>query len=144
MKLEPAPLGARIGAALADLLVQLAIASAFVLSAGESSSGDGQASVSITGVPFLLMLVAILGYFFVLENQFGQTLGKRAFGLVVVGQDGERVGARRIAVRTLLRLFDGLGLYLVALIVIAVNPKRQRVGDMAARTMVVRGAFVDD
>ena len=52
--------------------------------------------------------------------------------------DGSRPGAGPIAVRTLLRAIDGLFVYLVALVAIfATGPKRQRLGDMAAKTRVV-------
>jgi hypothetical protein len=44
---------------------------------------------------------------------------------------------RQIAVRSVLRLVDGLGLYLVGLItMLASGERRQRLGDMAAKTIV--------
>ena len=45
---------------------------------------------------------------------------------------------REIAVRTVLRVIDGLFMYLVGLVVMLVTgQRRQRLGDMAAGTMVV-------
>jgi hypothetical protein len=46
------------------------------------------------------------------------------------------------AIRTLLRLVNSLLGYAVAFITVLVPDKRQRLGDMAARTLVVRGQVV--
>jgi uncharacterized RDD family membrane protein YckC len=55
-------------------------------------------------------------------------------------QRGDRAGsrARRAAIRTVLRLIDGLFSYAVAFITVLASRKRQRLGDMAAHTLVVR------
>ena len=45
---------------------------------------------------------------------------------------------RAAAARTLLRLVDGLFSYAVAFVVALASDKRQRLGDMAAHTLVVR------
>ena len=41
--------------------------------------------------------------------------------------------------RTVLRIIDSLFCYLVAFITVLASAKRQRLGDMAAHTLVVRG-----
>jgi uncharacterized RDD family membrane protein YckC len=41
-------------------------------------------------------------------------------------------------IRTLLRLVDGLFGYLVGFVVVLASDKNQRLGDMAAKTLVVR------
>jgi uncharacterized RDD family membrane protein YckC len=83
-------------------------------------------------------LVFVLGYFVVLEGLFGQTIGKRLFGIAVVGRDGAPITMRQSAVRNLLRLVDGLFNYALGLVVMLTNEDRQRLGDMAAETLVVR------
>ena len=56
--------------------------------------------------------------------------------LRVVRADGRPAGMREIAVRTVLRVVDGIGLYIVGLIVmLATGQRRQRLGDMAAGTI---------
>jgi uncharacterized RDD family membrane protein YckC len=40
---------------------------------------------------------------------------------------------------TVLRIIDGLFAYLVGFIVVLSSDRRRRLGDMAARTLVVRG-----
>jgi uncharacterized RDD family membrane protein YckC len=67
------------------------------------------------------------------------SLGKMLLGIKVVREDtGEVPGVGAAVIRTLLRLIDGLFAYLVGFIAVLVSAKRQRLGDMAAHTLVVR------
>lgn len=92
---------------------------------------------SIGGVAGLLAL----GYFFYFEGAYGQTVGKRLLGLVVVTERGEPCEFRAAAIRTLLRIIDVLPfLYLVGLAAILLTDGNQRLGDLAADTVVVRAA----
>lgn len=69
----------------------------------------------------------------------GQTLGKRIFKLRVVDATGLRLEPSQIIVRNLLRLIDGLPMfYLFGGITCLLNTKMQRLGDIAANTVVVR------
>ena len=47
-------------------------------------------------------------------------------------------GPRTAAIRTVLRLIDGLFFYLVGFVSVLASGKNQRLGDMAAHTLVVR------
>jgi uncharacterized RDD family membrane protein YckC len=81
----------------------------------------------------------VFGYYLLLEGLVGQTLGKLAVGIKVIAEaTGQAPGIAAAAVRTLLRIVDGLLGYTVAFITVLVSPKRQRLGDMAAHTLVVR------
>ena len=84
--------------------------------------------------------VLTVGYFMGLEWIFrGQTLGKRVLKLRVVDADGLRLRFSQIVVRNLLRTIDMLpGLYTVGGIVLLLSPKLQRLGDIAANTIVIR------
>lgn len=98
------------------------------------------------GVGFLY-LAAWLLYFFLLELHTGQTVGKRLAGLRVVRVDGRPVDVMGIGARNGLRLIDGIpGLPLVgALSMTLTGERRRRIGDLAARTIVVEAdqhAFV--
>jgi uncharacterized RDD family membrane protein YckC len=85
----------------------------------------------------LVILAWALYYYFALEMMTGQTLGKRTMGLKVVRSDGSPADMRAIGIRTVLRVIDGIGLYLVGLVVmIATKDRRQRLGDLAADTIV--------
>jgi hypothetical protein len=74
-----------------------------------------------------------------LEGYLGQTIGRKATGIRVVTEaTGTTPGVAPVTVRTVLRLVDGLFSYLVAFITTLTSSKRQRLGDMAANTLVVR------
>ena len=82
-------------------------------------------------------LLSIL-YFIVMEATQGATLGKMALGLRVVKVDGSPISWGESIIRNLLRIVDGLFAYLVGAILIWNSPLRQRLGDRAAGTVVVR------
>jgi hypothetical protein len=67
----------------------------------------------------------------------GRTPGKRWTGLRVVRLDGGPVTFTTSAVRNLLRLVDGLLGYAVGVVAILVSVRNQRLGDLAAGTLVV-------
>ena len=52
--------------------------------------------------------------------------------------DGRAPGIRAAVLRTLMRIVDGIGSYVVAFVVALVSGKNQRLGDMVAKTLVVR------
>ena len=90
--------------------------------------------------PALCRALVVLGYYFGFEVAVGQTVGKRLLGLRVTRADGSRPSVAAVAVRTLLRLVDWLpALYLVGFMaMLATGVRRQRLGDLAARTRVAR------
>lgn len=69
----------------------------------------------------------------------GRTVGKVCFGLRVIGADGSPAQPRQAVVRGLLALIDiYLSLGFLALISAMFSPVSQRLGDMAAATVVIR------
>lgn len=82
------------------------------------------------------------GYFVACELLMqGQSPGKRLLGLRVVGRDGAAVDPVSSMIRNLLRCADFLpGMYGVGVIAMLVSARSQRVGDLAAGTVVVREA----
>lgn len=71
----------------------------------------------------------------------GRTPGKRLSHLRVVRTQGAPVDLPASAIRTLLRLIDALPtVYLVGLLSILVTARNQRLGDLAAGTLVIRDA----
>jgi uncharacterized RDD family membrane protein YckC len=79
-----------------------------------------------------------LAYFIVMEATQGATLGKMALGLRVVKTDGSPITWTDSIIRNLLRIIDGLFIYLVGAIFVWTSPLKQRLGDRAAHTVVVR------
>jgi uncharacterized RDD family membrane protein YckC len=113
----------------------------WVLSAlfGTASAQDGQVGASLSGLGFLVYAVVVFAYFTLMEGYMGQTVGKMLLGIKVVREDNSEVpGLGTAAIRTILRLIDGLFFYLVGFIVVLISGKNQRLGDMVARTLVVR------
>ena len=110
---------------------------------GVVSSGGGGVGASLEGVAGLfaaLISVALYcGYCVLIEWSLGQTLGKMLLGIKVVREDtGGVPGVKAAAIRTVLRIVDGIGSYLVGFIAVLASHKNQRLGDMAAHTLVVR------
>lgn len=69
----------------------------------------------------------------------GQTVGKKLFSLRVVDVEGMRLQFNQIVVRNLLRFVDSLPLfYFVGGLTCWLNSKCQRLGDIAANTVVIR------
>ena len=106
-----------------------------------------QAGPAIQHLPglFLAAVVVItavieLLYFLLWELAgHGRSLGKAALGLRVVTEDGFPIGARHSLVRNLLRAVDILPFgYTVGLIAMVTSRHTQRLGDLAAGTLVVR------
>lgn len=91
-------------------------------------------------VTVLLYFVISVFYAILLEWRWrGQTLGKRVLGLRVMDVHGLRLQLPQIALRNLLRLIDGLPLfYLVGGLACVFSRNAQRLGDLAANTVVTR------
>ena len=79
-------------------------------------------------------------YGWLLEAAFGATLGKALVGIRIV-RTTERGRLSACAVRNVLRIVDGLGLYLVGTAVAACSDVRQRIGDICAHTAVIEERF---
>jgi uncharacterized RDD family membrane protein YckC len=83
--------------------------------------------------------IGVLLYFVLMEGYLGQTLGKKVTQIRVVREEDLGLpGAGAALIRTALRLVDGLLAYGVAFVAVLSTEKRQRLGDMAAHTLVVR------
>lgn len=96
------------------------------------------------GVGQALLVVAVFGAVFLYDILFellasGRTPGKRLTHLRVVRTEGGPVDFPASAIRNLMRLIDILPVaYLVGVTSIMVTKRNQRLGDLAAGTLVVR------
>ncbi len=140
---ELAGLGSRFLAALVDTFiaavgVMLLAFIAWMLRAWLT----GAAEVSgFTGIIVLSAgLLFYIGFYVYAEMTMGgQSPGKRAAGLRVVSVDGAPISAEQSAVRNIMRIADLLPtMYAVGLVSILVTARNQRLGDLAAGTMVVK------
>ncbi len=124
----------RVIAGLIDLLVVLAGALVIGFAAGVSGTEYQKLGLAMSAV----ITAWALYYYFACESGGGQTLGKKLMTIRVVRLDGSPAGMGDVAVRTVLRVIDGLFLYLVGLVVMLVTGERRgRLGDLAAGTMIV-------
>jgi uncharacterized RDD family membrane protein YckC len=79
--------------------------------------------------------------FSVAEGYWGTTPGKWLFGIRVVGTDLRPCGFGRALIRNLLKFVDGFFNFLVGILLVAFTPEWQRLGDLAARTIVIRATW---
>ena len=115
-----------------------------------------QAALMLLGMALSLLMVVslnigaafyVIGYFIVSIGYGiffewvwrGQTVGKRLLRLRVMDVEGMRLQFNQIVVRNLLRFVDSLpAFYFVGGVTCWLNSKSQRLGDIAANTIVVR------
>jgi uncharacterized RDD family membrane protein YckC len=152
LRYDLAGLGSRFLAMLIDSLIQvvamLALAAVFGLGSAlvygslrDAVSRSPSAVLSVgLGLAVLLIFAIAWGYFIFFEMVWtGQTPGKRAIGIRVLTARGEPVTLVHSLVRNLMRLVDALpSAYMLGSICILVTRRSQRLGDIAAGTVVVR------
>jgi len=125
--MQPVGVGIRIAAGLVDLIIMMIIIYPLMFIAGQSM-----------GLQLAFSFIGIL-YFIVMEALKGQTVGKMALGIKVVKKDGSAISWQESIIRNLLRIVDALPfLYIIGIACIAFTANKQRVGDMAASTLVVK------
>jgi uncharacterized RDD family membrane protein YckC len=138
LELVLAGLGSRFLARLLDTIIQGAVIIALALSVSNANAPGWLEAITI-----VLVFLTIFAYDIVFEtlNQ-GRTLGKLAAGVRVVGRTGEPVRFLASAIRNIARILDFLPFfYLVGTISIIATQHGQRVGDLAAGTLVMRDRF---
>ncbi|MFZ5816321.1 MAG: RDD family protein [Bacillota bacterium] len=147
LALEPAGLGSRFIAALVDALIQYAVVFLLVLvglptlALTFAMEGDpSMAGIAVIAILFIGLGLLFFLYKLLLEAFWnGQTIGKRVAGIRVVQANGLPVTFLQVVIRNLLRIIDYLPTYyLVGAVTILATSKKQRLGDLAAGTVVVR------
>ena len=115
-------------AAFIGVLIVVVMFSAFVPFAGTLST-----------VGMILLFFAMYWFYGVyFEAAFnGRTLGKMLFKLRVISTDGRPINGMQAALRNLLRLADTFPTPITGLICMTITGRFQRIGDLAAGTMVI-------
>jgi uncharacterized RDD family membrane protein YckC len=135
LQLHLGGLGSRFTAGLIDLAIKGLLVGA--VTAATALLADGTAALIALAISVFFATVVYDILFEV--RAAGRSPGKRALGLRVVLDDGGAVGLRASAVRNLLRLIEGLPLsYVPAIVTILLTRNNQRLGDLAAGTVVAR------
>ena len=135
----PAGVGRRAVAALIDVVLMLGLFAVFAKVIGTWDLEGAQKKIALYGSDFVLYVGAVLLYFFATEALIRRTVGKAMLGLRVVGAAGAPASIGQILGRTLMRLIDFLpALYLIGLAAMLASQRNARLGDLAAKTAVVR------
>lgn len=148
-----AGIGSRLLAGVRDGLLLLAgyIVILLILWAASLEAITGWLTGDTDGVSMLMFILVYLlffalswGYFTLFEYAMhGQTPGKKAQRIRVVELDGGPVRFTDVAIRNLLRVVDMMGFYALAGVVMFFTRRCQRLGDLAAGTVVVDESFRD-
>ena len=139
LELTLAGLGSRLVASLADTVVKGVIVLLAAMLAG--AIGASAIFVALVSVPILFF-----GYETFFETRWsGRTPGKRWNGLRVVMADGSPVTFTPVLVRNLLRVVDWLpAMFSLGALLVFTTKKNQRLGDLAAGTLVIRERKADE
>lgn len=144
-----AGVGTRLTAFILDALIvgaaQSLVTLAFVLMGMDLRDLDFRATGSmafsvLAAIYIFVSATLIWGYWFLFEwANWGQTPGKAALGLRVADEEGGPADLVACAVRNVIRIVDlVLAAFGITLFVVIFTPKYQRLGDIAAGTVVVR------
>jgi len=102
------------------------------------STGNVAEAIAAMFTVMIVTTVLWILYFTILEGTSGQSLGKRIMHIRVVREDGAPMDLVTAFIRNLLRIIDYLPtLYIFGIIMILISNERQRLGDMAAKTVVI-------
>lgn len=146
LDLELAGLGSRFVAQMHDWLIKALVTGLLALLTGIVVAALGYWTELETAPNMVLALVGAAVYFLWMSYDIicevaynGQTWGKRAAGIRVLKEGGAPVDFRTSCVRNLLAIADFLpAFFLLGAALIQLSSRKQRLGDLAAGTIVVR------
>jgi uncharacterized RDD family membrane protein YckC len=128
--------GRRVAQYIIDYAITAAVASLIVWLL-DRGSGAGHALLLLLGA----VVDAAWYFWYWVYRPYragGQSFGMQLLGLRIISKDGSRASIVQLLIRGVLLIVDTLVWGLVGLITILCSRYRQRVGDHAARTLVVR------
>ena len=115
-------------------------------SAGHKLSDNNMPFLYNMSAVYLLLYVPILVYHLFFETVMnGQSIGKKIIGIKVIGENGGRPAIHQYLIRWLLRPVDfAFTLCLGGLLSVILSKKNQRLGDMAAGTLIIKTKIETD
>ena len=115
-------------------------------SAGHKLSDNNMPFLYNMSAVYLLLYVPILIYHLFFETVMnGQSIGKKIIGIKVIGENGGRPAIHQYLIRWLLRPVDfAFTLCLGGLLSVILSKKNQRLGDMAAGTLIIKTKIETD
>lgn len=88
----------------------------------------------------VLNLIGVMYYIFLTSSKKQGTFGKRALGLIVIDEQGERISNGKSFLRYLASMLSGLILY-IGYIMVAFHPQKRSLHDIIAGTYVVKKPY---
>ena len=147
LEYDIAGLGTRLMAAIVDMIF-LGLIGGLALCFGvfglaavfASISDEGTANAIAIAIVALIFFFVLWGYYVLFETIWhGQSPGKRWTGLRVIQDGGYPIGFSHAAIRNIVRIADFLPfLYIIGAIVMLVDSRSRRLGDLVAGTIVVK------
>ncbi len=134
---EGAGVAVRAAATVADLVLLFLVFAGF-----DALWGSDEPGLAVRGAPAVYLFLVVFLYYVLFETLAQGTPGKLVCGLrIVQSRDGGRVGISEAILRTLLRVVDAFPYivpYLVATAMVGLLTCNQRMGDLVAKTLVIR------
>ena len=139
-------IGSRVGQYILDGLLSAVptFVLLFIVAGIAGASADPNAALTIVGIGYVFVFIVGLASAFVVHAYWpsthqGQTPAMGWLNLRIVREeDGGVPTLGQCVIRWLLLIVDGLFAGILGLIVMSTSARHQRVGDMVAKTLVVR------
>ena len=131
----------RVAAAIIDFFINTIVTTIISLPFGVATffmqnGTDFNAGYSLSTLPTLLSILIWFLQFPLMEGITGQTIGKKLIRIKVVKED---YAPTTVGISFVRHFFDGIDcFFLIGLIIASLNKKNQRIGDLVARTLVVK------
>lgn len=133
---EVASIGDRLFAYLTDFLIMIGL-TLLIYFPYEKIIGFYSETTLISGIIICLFPLCFYHLLFEVFNN-GQSIGKKLLKIKVIRTDGTEPTLGNYVIRWLTRIFEMNGIFGLSLIVILINGKGQRLGDLAAGTTVAK------
>jgi len=96
-------------------------------------------NIEYTILIFIFTCIFYLFYFFFMESIWSRSLGKMFTGLEITNKDGSKISGKQALIRTIFRILEVNPLLmggLPAALFIVFSSRKQRIGDILAKTVV--------
>jgi uncharacterized RDD family membrane protein YckC len=136
LRYEVSAIGDRLLAFIIDSVIVYGMAGIIALIYNYTMGFNGETSMIIG----ILLCVLPLAFYHVIMEIFnnGQSIGKKIMKIRVIRMDGSEPTIGNYVIRWLSRILEMTGIFGLALIVILINGKGQRLGDLAGGTTVAK------
>ena len=121
-------------------IIDLVILAGYIIIIGMFTNFSGGLFEHGFGWIYVLLFLPVTFYSLLCETFLnGQSVGKRVMGIKVISLNGNPASFGQYLIRWLFRLIDlWIGSFVLAVIMIAVTEKHQRIGDIVAGTTLVK------